>query len=144
LDLKIGCTLVLLAKFNWCLPRNISRPKFSNTANYTFPPSPENIFAPQSFKHCELFSLYGANAPPTDHTPRVLAPPHTNHPPENPKPHSHPQDHHSAGTSPPLIPRLPTVPLNKIVLIDQSTRATSASVPTTVPEPLHRRPLHQI
>jgi hypothetical protein len=73
LDLKIGCTLVLVAKFNWCLPQNISRPKVSNTTNYTFPPWPKNIFVPQSFKHCKLFSLYGANAPP----PTIPPPPGT-------------------------------------------------------------------
>jgi hypothetical protein len=145
LDLKIGCTLVLVAKFNWCLPQNISRPKVSNTANYTFLPSPKNIFVPQSFKHCELFSLYGANAPPPTIPPppaRVLPPPHTNHPLENSKSLSHPQDNHHVGTSPLLILALSTAPLNKIVLIDQSTGAASAAVSATVPDPLHRRPPH--
>jgi hypothetical protein len=95
-------------------------------------------FAPQSFKHSKLyipslprkyfcspkfetlrtiFPLW-CQCAPTDHTPRVLPPPHTNHPPENSKPLSHPQDHHHVKTSPPFIPVLPTAPLNKI---DSST-----------------------
>jgi hypothetical protein len=73
---------------------------------------------------------------------RVLPPPHTNHPLENSKPLSHPQDHHRAGTSPLLMLALPTTPLNKIVLIDQSTGAASAAVSATIPDPLHRRPPH--